>query len=121
MNKGPGVNGQPTFYREYRWDQPIGLARDGHLIMGPYKNSEGDLWTCEDRDVCNGAFVGKQYVYVGSDSFPYVLGCYGPGPKPEYKPSCTNNGCGSKSAEATGALSASLAGLSAAALVFTLC
>ena len=67
--------------------------------MGPRKNTSGDLWTCADRDVCNGAFIGDQYVYVGSDQFPYVVGCWGPGPKPEYEPGCTKNGCGGQASD----------------------
>mmetsp|Transcript_41063 Transcript_41063/g.53856 ORF Transcript_41063/g.53856 Transcript_41063/m.53856 type:complete len:244 (+) Transcript_41063:567-1298(+) len=122
MNKAAGTNNgvaQQSYFTAANWDKPIGLARDGHLIMGPYKNASGALWTCADRDVCNGAFVSGQYVYVGADNFPYVTGCWGPGPTPEYKPGCTNNGCGSKASTA-GALSFSLAGLSAVAAAATL-
>ena len=35
---------------------PIGIARDGHLIYGPY-NNEGDLWRPCDVDVCNGRII----------------------------------------------------------------
>jgi len=33
----------------------VGLARDGHAIYGPY-NAEGELWACDEHDVCNGVF-----------------------------------------------------------------
>ena len=89
---GDTVDGQPRLFTADRWDKPIGLARDGHLIIGPYK-PDGSQWGC-DRDVCNGAFIGDQYVYVGSDRFPYVVGCWGPGPSIEYSPTCSNSGCG---------------------------
>jgi len=68
------------------------LALDGHVILGPHK-SDGDTWECDDRDVCNGAFVDGSYVYVGSQEFPYVVGCWGPGPDNQYAPTCTDNGC----------------------------
>ena len=64
------------------------------MIIGPYKK-DGTNWGC-DRDVCNGNFIDGQYVYVGSSSFPYVVGCWGPGPEPEFAPTCTNNGCSAR-------------------------
>ena len=87
------LSGQSVFYEQSTWDSPIGLARDGHIVIGPYK-SDGSTWGCADRDVCNGAFVDGSYVYVGSDTFPYVVGCWGPGPAPLHVPGCTTNGCG---------------------------
>ena len=50
------LSSQTVFYSASTWDSPIGLARDGHVILGPY-NSAGNTWSCSDRDVCNGAFV----------------------------------------------------------------
>ena len=81
------------------WDDVIGIARDGHVIIGPYK-SDGTTWGC-DRDVCNGAFIDGQYVYVGSDNFPYVVGCWGPGPDPAFAPTCSNSGCSARGVPAT--------------------
>ena len=52
-------------YTAENWDEVIGIARDGHVIIGPYK-SDGSTWGC-DRDICNGTFIDGQYVYVGSD------------------------------------------------------
>ena len=57
----------------------VGLARDGHVIVGPY-NEDGELWSCDDHDICNGAFLSTDsaYVYVSTSTFPYFVGCWGP-------------------------------------------
>lgn len=56
----------------------IGLAKDGHMVVGPY-NEKGELWSCEDVDMCNGVFLANgNYVYAGTGFFPYILGCFGP-------------------------------------------
>ena len=64
----------------YGYGDIVGISRDGHMIYGPYKE-DGDFWGCEDHDVCNGAFVEGNYVYVSTKTFPYILGCFGPGPQ----------------------------------------
>jgi hypothetical protein len=112
-----------VFYSVDTYDVPIGLARDGHVIIGPYK-ADGTTFGCDDRDVCNGAFIDGQYVYVGSSTFPYVVGCWGPGPDPAFEPGCTNSGCGptasddsvpdDKSEDSTDSNSDSSSGISAA-------
>lgn len=57
-----------------------GLARDGHVIFGPY-NSDGELWGCEDVDLCNGFFLSDgSYGYASTTFFPYMVGCWGPAP-----------------------------------------
>ena len=73
----------------------VGLAKDGHVIVGPY-NEAGELWSCDDVDVCNGAFLDsdKSYVYASTPFFPYFVGCYGPGPQQTVSATCTTNGCG---------------------------
>ena len=44
----------------------IGLARDGHVIKGPY-NENGELWTCDEIDICNGTFLSDgSYAYVAT-------------------------------------------------------
>ena len=86
------ASGQSSFYSQSTWDQPIGLARDGHMILGPYKE-DGNQYGCADRDVCNGAMVGTSYAYVGSDTFPYVVGCWGPGPQQLYAATCSAKSC----------------------------
>lgn len=73
-----------------------GIARDGHVIYGPY-NAQGELWNCDDHDVCNGFFLADgSYGYASTTTFPYVVGCWGPGPIQEYAASCTTQGCGAR-------------------------
>ena len=91
------LDGQSPYFQADSWDWPIGLAKDGHMIMGPYKGTDGSTWACADRDVCNGAFIDDVYVYVGSETFPYVVGCWGPGPAVNYAPTCSSSGCGGES------------------------
>ena len=56
----------------------IGIAKDGHLLVGPY-NNQGDLWSCGDFDICNGTYdANGNYVYAATGTFPYQLGCWGP-------------------------------------------
>lgn len=62
------------------YEKAMGLAKDGHIIVGPY-NKDGELWSCDDHDICNGAFLSdNSYAYVMTTTFPYVVGCWGPGP-----------------------------------------
>ena len=35
---------------------PIGLAKDGHIIYGPYR-IDGTLWQTCDVDICNGRMI----------------------------------------------------------------
>ena len=107
-------------YTAATYDTPIGLAKDGHVIIGPYM-STGSVWTCDDRDVCNGATISGSYVYVGSDTFPYMVGCWGPGPSTHtYMPTCTSTGCGTVvvSTGAVEQISAAIATLAVAAALF---
>ena len=73
----------------------FGLAKDGHIIYGPY-NADGELWTCTDIDVCNG-FTSSDgsYAYASTTFFPYLVGCWGPGPAYTISvdKDCTTNGC----------------------------
>lgn len=71
-----------------------GIARDGHVIYGPW-NANGELWACEDHDVCNGFFLAdNSYGYASTATFPYVVGCWGPGPVQEHGTGCSNSDCG---------------------------
>ena len=71
----------------------MGLAKDGHIIVGPY-NSSGELWSCDDHDVCNGVFLAdNSYAYAMTYTFPYVVGCYGPGPTQVHQVGCSNTSC----------------------------
>jgi hypothetical protein len=81
-----GANGL-TFMKSGGWDDDrtnhggvVGIARDGHVIYGPW-NGNLDLWDCEDHDVCNGFWLWDgSYGYAATTHFPYVVGCFGPGP-----------------------------------------
>jgi hypothetical protein len=57
---------------------PIGIAKDGRIIYGPFK-SDGTLWQPCDVDVCNGVRSGNYYFYVATMFHPYFVGCFGPG------------------------------------------
>lgn len=62
----------------------VGLAKDGHIIWGPYKKtgSRYSLFEPCDVDVCNGIEVDGQYGYASTLFHPYLVGCWGPGSKP---------------------------------------
>ncbi len=70
---------------------PIGLARDGRVIYGPY-NSKGQLWQPCDVDICNGRKEGNTYYYVSTMFYPYFVGCWGPGSSDvTFRASCSDN------------------------------
>ena len=58
----------------------VGLALDGRIIYGPYKNST-TLWNGCDVDSCNGATVNGSYSYALTTFHPYTVGCWGPSTK----------------------------------------
>jgi len=58
----------------------VGIARDGHLIYGPY-NANGQLWQPCEVDICNGVYINGAYSYVLTSFHPYTIGCWGPGNK----------------------------------------
>ncbi|CDW76269.1 UNKNOWN [Stylonychia lemnae] len=72
----------------------IGMAKDGHKIIGPYTagNSEFD---CQALDICNGIRDSSSgnYTYVAVTTFPYVVGCYGPGAYVTFNSVCSKNVC----------------------------
>ena len=99
------------------YETPLGIAKDGHVIVGPY-NSDGELWACDDHDVCNGVFLADgSYVYALTYTFPYVVGCWGPGPKQVHAASCSTRSCSDDGAIAT-SYSMLSAGVLAIALLF---
>ena len=71
----------------------LGLARDGHVIVGPY-NKDGELWACDEHDICNGTFIDGTYVYVATETFPYIVGCWGPAHEQTVAATCSSNTCG---------------------------
>ena len=70
----------------------IGIAKDGHVIYGPYL-SNGNLVT-SGIDICNGMFYDSagNYAYFATTKYPYITGCFGPGNYPSFGPTCTRNG-----------------------------
>ena len=58
-------------------DSVIGLAIDGNPLLGPY-NSDGELWTADELDKCNGVILDDgSYAYVSTTFAPYTVGCWG--------------------------------------------
>lgn len=103
----PGINTLENLYDlretfEDKWistanyGNPVGIAKDGHVIFGPY-NENGELWSCDDVDFCNGFFLADtSYAYASTTFYPYTVGCWGPanGQLSSFTPSCTTNACG---------------------------
>ena len=54
----------------------LGYSLVGYPIYSPY-DSRGLLQT--DLDNCNGKFYNGSYAYFVSPTFPYIIGCNGPG------------------------------------------
>ena len=83
-------SGNPVeLIKETKWTQdPIGIAKDGHIIWGPIK-SEGNYWTACDVDVCNWSETKKGY--AATLFHPYIVGCWGSGSSPnDIGQSCTS-------------------------------
>ena len=67
----------------------IGYAFDGFPIYGPY-NDNGEFHT--DLDNCNGKKdENDNYAYYSTITFPYHIGCFGPGIYDAPTPNCTTN------------------------------
>jgi hypothetical protein len=82
-------------FASYQTLTVVGLAKDGHAIYGPYL-SAGTRVT-SGFDVCNGMFhdsIGN-YAYFATSTYPYLVGCFGPGNYPSFGPNCTINGVSS--------------------------
>lgn len=89
------------------------------MIYGPF-NADGEVWDCDDVDMCNGFFLADgSYGYASTSFFPYLVGCWGPAyASHDYLPTCTENGCGpSTDSDASAAISSlSLSAFAVAAL-----
>ena len=57
----------------------IGIAKDGHVIYGPYTSSGSQVKS--GFDICNGMFYDSigNYGYFATTTYPYITGCFGPG------------------------------------------
>ena len=74
----------------------IGLSKYGHVVYGPYDNSE-ELWDPQDVDACNGVWSDDEdeYFYVSTRWHPYGPGCQGPAnflENDRVYPNCSTNG-----------------------------
>ena len=66
----------------------IGVARDGHLVYGPY-NSNGEDWQCHEHDACNGFFMPDgSYAYASTKNG--VVKCWLPATNAD---SCNEKNC----------------------------
>ena len=87
-NVGPYSVG---LFSSYRTLTVIGIAKDGHIIYGPYLSSGTQVTS--GFDICNGMFhdsIGN-YGYFATSTYPYITGCFGPGNYPNFLPNCTTN------------------------------
>ncbi|CAF0969399.1 unnamed protein product [Adineta steineri] len=78
-------------FSSYKTLTVIGIAKDGHVIYGPYDSSGQQVTS--GFDVCNGMFYDSigNYAYFATTTYPYITGCFGPGNYPNAKPNCTAN------------------------------
>ncbi len=79
-------------FSSYQTMTVIGVAKDGHVIYGPYLSSNTRVTS--GFDVCNGMFYDSNgnYAYFATSTYPYLVGCFGPGNYPSFGPNCTTNG-----------------------------
>ncbi|CAF1131715.1 unnamed protein product [Adineta steineri] len=82
-------------FSNYQTKTVLGVAKDGHVIYGPYLSSGTRVIT--GFDVCNGMFYDSigNYAYFATSTYPYLVGCFGPGNYPSFAPNCTTNGVSS--------------------------
>ncbi|CAF0835414.1 unnamed protein product [Didymodactylos carnosus] len=78
-------------FSNYKTLTVIGIAKDGHIIYGPYLSSGRQVKS--GFDVCNGMFYDSigNYAYFVTQTYPYITGCFGPSNYPSVRPSCTKN------------------------------
>lgn len=74
----------------YQTQKVIGIAKDGHQILGPFK-SDGSVWQPCEVDACNGVTINGSYYYVMTKFYPYTIGCWGPANTASYTLTCTTN------------------------------
>jgi hypothetical protein len=84
-------------FSNYQTMTVIGVAKDGHVVYGPYLSSNNRVTS--GFDVCNGMFYDSigNYAYFATSTYPYLVGCFGPGNYPSFGPNCTTNGASSYS------------------------
>ena len=81
INVGPNHASMSNSYDRGEWARPstiAGWSLEGFPIYGPYADAAGSAHS--GLDACNGKLGGPTgYAYYMSDTFPYMLGCKGPG------------------------------------------
>jgi hypothetical protein len=84
-----------SLFYNYQKMTVIGVAKDGHVIYGPYLSANTRVTS--GFDVCNGMFYDSigNYAYFATSTYPYLVGCFGPGNYPSFGPTCTTNGVAS--------------------------
>jgi hypothetical protein len=82
-------------FANYQTKLVIGVAKDGHVIYGPYLSANNRVTS--GFDVCNGMFYDSigNYAYFATSTYPYLVGYFGPGNYPSFGPNCTTNGVSS--------------------------
>ncbi len=82
-------------FSSYQTMTVIGIAKDGHVVYGPYLSANTRVTS--GFDVCNGMFYDSigNYAYFATSTYPYMVGCFGPGNYPSFGPNCTTNGVSS--------------------------
>lgn len=82
-------------FSQYKNLTVIGIAKDGHVIYGPYTSAGTQVTS--GFDICNGMFYDSigNYAYFATTTYPYITGCFGPGNYPSFKPNCTTNSAAS--------------------------
>ena len=78
-------------FTNYKTLTVIGLAKDGHVIYGPYRSSGTEVTS--GVDICNGMFYDSigNYAYFATRKYTYVVGCFGPGNYPSVSVNCSLN------------------------------
>eukprot|EP00347_Sterkiella_histriomuscorum_P023547 403334227 len=71
--------------------QKVGIARDGHYIIGPYNVTNGKPWQPCEVDACNGVFISGKYYYATTLFHPYTVACWGPGSANIFAQQCSTN------------------------------
>lgn len=84
-------------FHNYQTMTIIGIAKDGHTIYGPYLSANTRVTA--GFDICNGMFYDSigNYAYFATYTYPYMIGCFGPGNYPSFGPNSTSNGVSSYS------------------------
>lgn len=78
-------------FKDNSYDErtPIGVAKDGHVIYGPF-NDAGNRY-CSKPDVCNGRYDSDGYYeYITTSYAPFGPACWGPASSTSYSQTCSS-------------------------------